>query len=602
MVVQRTTKDRDLIPVVVYYRCSSPQQELSVDEQRKDVEAYCARKGYRIVRAYVDEGKSASKEPEKRVAFNQMIANAHAQDFRVVVTYDASRFSRFDNIEGSTPKQILRSNGIILDTTKEGEFDWRTPEGRWKDMAYCESNKALSLNISKDSNRGRLHYMALGFWPNGVVPYGYDKEYTNGTETLFRRRHERYRKPRDWHLRLVVNEAEAEVVRLCFDLFVNKLWSRRQIATHLTGRGVPPPLGQHGKSNGCWDGYSVLTILTEKAYVGIATVGSGRHSRAAHNRMEKAEQPSRACPALVDPHVWHEAQEQIERRREDKAKPQPGRAGILSGFVKCGHCGYRLSKAAPARYGGGVVYYSCTSTTRRPHLGCKSYRVGEEDLMPKVTAWLVASVDAELLDTLQASPADEEGHSAEEAILAGHVKALEAKVKGATESALLAPPSAREAAWAMVSKWQEELEQAKQKLSLLQGLRHAPELAGFKEWWTQARTSLLDWSKVNPGEVVAEFCPGARLDSYDPEGLIEAEKRDRLRALLARLGFEAKVWWELNTHRGQREAKHFVKDVQIKASVDLAAGPFMPGSSAGTRHKVIEVRRVFSLNNPPLPF
>src|SRR4051794_31905425 len=107
MVVKCNTKDRGLIPVVVYYRCSSPQQELSVDEQREVVEAYCARKGYRIIREYVDEGKSASKDPEKRTDFNRMIADSKAQDFRVVVCYDAARFTRFDNIEGSTPKQIL---------------------------------------------------------------------------------------------------------------------------------------------------------------------------------------------------------------------------------------------------------------------------------------------------------------------------------------------------------------------------------------------------------------------------------------------------------------------------------------------------------------
>ena len=43
-----------------------------------------------------------------------MIADSKAGDFRVVVTYDAARFTRFDNIEGSTPKQILRTNGVTL--------------------------------------------------------------------------------------------------------------------------------------------------------------------------------------------------------------------------------------------------------------------------------------------------------------------------------------------------------------------------------------------------------------------------------------------------------------------------------------------------------
>ena len=60
-----------LILVVVYYRCSSKQQELSIDQQRAEVEAYCKKKGYSIIREYIDEGKSASKDAEKRLCFRR---------------------------------------------------------------------------------------------------------------------------------------------------------------------------------------------------------------------------------------------------------------------------------------------------------------------------------------------------------------------------------------------------------------------------------------------------------------------------------------------------------------------------------------------------
>jgi DNA invertase Pin-like site-specific DNA recombinase len=586
--VVKCTKDRDLIPVVIYLRCSSGKQELSIAEQREIVLAYCAQKGYRVVREYVDEGKSGSKDPDKRVAFWRMVEDSKARDFKVVVCWDAARFTRYHNILKFQPKGQLLENGVVLDTTKEGLFDWNAPEGRWKDMAYCEANHTLSKTLSHDSNRGRAKILALGFWPNGVVPYGFDREYTDGKETLFKRRDERYRKPRDWHLRLVVNEAEADTVRLIFDLFVRKLWSRRSIASHLTGLGVPPPRGQHGRTDGAWDGDSVLTILEEPAYVGVATVGNGRHSREAHNRMAKAERPG-ACPALIEPHLWHEAREEVKRRREGKEKPQPGRAGVLSGFIKCGHCGYRLSKAAPKRYNGELVYYSCTSGTHRPHLGCQSYRVLEKDLLPRVCGWLVEAVDTEVLEALQLSPADADGRSAEEAALAGHVKGLEARVKGATESALLAPPAAREEAWAMVTRWREEAEQARQKLALVQGLRQDPEMDDFKAWWTEARDDLI---RVRTA-VVTEHPTSEGGIRYRVTPALIAQT-DKLRGLLSRLGFELKVWWEKNENRGQREALHLVKDVQIRASVDLAAVPFVPVSGATTGRKVVEVRRVFS--------
>jgi DNA invertase Pin-like site-specific DNA recombinase len=595
MVVKCTTNGRDLIPVVVYYRCSSPQQELSVAEQREVVEAYCARKGYRIVREYIDEGKSASKDPEKRTAFNKMILDSKAQDFRVVVTYDAARFTRFDNIEGSTPKQILRSNGVMLDTTKEGEFDWRNPEGRWKDMAYCESNKALSLNISKDALRGRRAVLGLGYWPNGSIPYAFDKSYTDGKETLFKRRHEPFRKGRDWHLRLVANEAEAAIVREIFDLFVNRRWSRRQIAVHLTARGVPPPCSQGGASNGAWDAANVRTVLREKAYVGIASIGGGRRRGAVHNRAEGAERPD-ACPKVVEPHVWHEAQEVMRQRAEGKARPQPARGGLLSGFVVCGRCGFNMTKRAR----GNRLKYECASASKRPHLGCRTWSAPEDELLPRVAAWLVEAVDAELLDTLQASPPGEDGRSADEALLAGQVEALEARVKGGAESALLAPPAAREQAWALVKAWQEELEQARQKLGLVQAVRSAPEFADFRLWWEVARTDLI---KVREAKLVEWYDPpreaaGGGKVYCRMEAPVYAE-RDRLRALLARLGVKVKVWFETGTRRrGLPECEFRLKDVQVEASVDLGGLPFEGGRTTTTPVKRLAVKRVFGLADP----
>jgi DNA invertase Pin-like site-specific DNA recombinase len=571
---------KEPVPAVTYYRCSSSQQDLSVGEQRSVVESYAAAKGYRIIREYVDEGKSASKNQQKRVAFNRMVADSTAQNFSVVLCYDASRFTRFDNIEGSTPKQVLRTNGVILVTTKEGEFDWRVPEGRWKDMAYCEANRALALNLSKDSIRGRLAIIAKGFWPNGVVPYGYDREYTDGIHTQFVPRYERFKKGRNWHLRLVINEAEAAVVREVFDMIVNRLWSRRQIAIHLTARKIPPARGQNGLSDGAWDGDNVLAILKEKAYKGVASIGGGRRCGAAHNRTGLAELAN-ACPPLVEPHVWRQAQEIIKGRRDQKARPQPGRGGVLSGFILCGHCGYRLSKHSPAREKGVGVYYCCTSAAHRPHLGCHNYRVREEAVLPDVCRWLLLSIDAEMLDVLQARPPEDDGRPAEEALLTEQVKALETRAANAAESALLAPPSARETAWALVGKWQGEVEEARQRLNFLRAVRNAPELMNFGIWWSKVKGDL-----VKVRDAVAEKFDPPRLEANGDHTIAEIRnsvyvERDRLRALLGRLGCTVRVWFEKNEgRRRQREPLYVVKDARIEASVDLES--FLSGNSTTT--------------------
>lgn len=570
--------NKESIPVAVYYRCSSPQQELSVQEQRSEVEGYCRGKGYRIVKEYIDEGISASKDAEKRTAFNKMIADSKDQTFKVVVCYDAARFTRFDNIEGSTPKQILRTNGIILDTVKEGVFDWRSPEGRWKDMAYCENNKAAALNLSRDSLRGRKGVIALGYWPSGVIPYGYDKEVTDGVRTVFCRRHEKFSKGRNWHTRLVVNDAEAEIVKEIFRRFVNGE-SRRQIALDLTNRKIQPPKGQHGRDNGSWDTYNVRTVLRDKAYIGIASIGNGQNRNrktSAHNRTEVIEKEG-SCPVIVDEHIWHEAQEEHTKRKDGGRKPQSARCGILSGFLLCGHCGYRLNKRGNKR-----PSYMCASASMRPHLNCKYWQIHEDILLSRVTSWLLKEVDAELLASLQAEPG-EEGNIPDEVLLQGQIELLETKVKSGTESALLAPAAAREAAWKLVTGWTDELASLKQKLSLIEAVRNEPALQGFSAWWEKVKDTLVripaTWTEPKLDEE-AELIISDRLTSP-----VEVDRAD-LRAFLAKLGFEVKIWWEVvGTRRSETENVYGVKDVQISISVDLSDQSFSTGSSATFDHK-----------------
>lgn len=602
--------DTALKSAVAYYRCSSPQQELSVGEQRKEVEAYAARKGYRIIREYTDEGKSASKNQDKRVAFNKMIADSKAMDFAAVVCYDAARFTRFDNISvaGGMPKDILRTNGVVLDTVKEGAFDLTTPAGRWMDMAYTEANRGAALNLSLDSIRGRQAVVALGYWPNGVVPYGYDKRYTDGVRTIEVRRHEKFAKGRNWHCRLVRNEDEANIVREVFDLFVNRLWSRRQIAMHLTGRKIPPPRGQHGRSNGAWDADNVRNVLREKAYVGFAVLGGRRRAKVAHNRVTVTEKAG-SCPVIVDDaSVWHRAQEIARGRKESKAKPQTKRGGLFSGFLYCGHCGYRLNK----REQGKGVKYMCTSAGQRPHLGCKYWAAFEADLTPRLVAWLREAVDAEVIKALQEKPDGADGRTSDEALLAGQVESLQTRLANAQESALLAPPAVRESVWAKVAEMAEELERARQSLALVKAVRNAPELKDFGEWWkTQEGVMEFFARQAEDGRplmfVPSEFTEQQKadlrdggMDDEDIGGIACVEEvrpdTDRLRALLSRLEFKARIFWGKNDSRKDRaDIEYPVTDVKIEATVKLT-DEFLVADSDGTvGDKRLVIQRVFSM-------
>src|SRR5687768_7427340 len=104
-----------LIPVCSYLRMSSDKQEASISDQRKEVAAYCARHGYRIVREYIDEGISGWKGKERH-GFQQLIADAPGGEFQAVICWDQSRFSRFDPMEANYFWHILRREKVRIET------------------------------------------------------------------------------------------------------------------------------------------------------------------------------------------------------------------------------------------------------------------------------------------------------------------------------------------------------------------------------------------------------------------------------------------------------------------------------------------------------
>ena len=90
------------------------------------------------------------------------------------------------------------------------------------------------------------------------------------------------RRPRPQHL--VINEAEAEVVRQIYRWCVEEQLSSYAIHRRLTLQGVPPRKAKHGR----WAQSSVIEILRDSLYKGEAY----------YNRT----QPGR-CPAAVWP-AW----------------------------------------------------------------------------------------------------------------------------------------------------------------------------------------------------------------------------------------------------------------------------------------------------------
>jgi DNA invertase Pin-like site-specific DNA recombinase len=512
----------DLIPCALYLRMSDDDQDMSIARQLRELTAYAARNRFRVVAVYKDEGKSGCKEQDKRIEFNRLLLDAPKREFRAVLCWNAARFARLDSIDGAFAKKILRQQGIYLQTASEGKIDWNTVQGRMFDFMLAEQANAYSHSLSKDSISGRLRAVDAGCWPYGSIPYGYDRLYASGATKHLVRRTDRFRKPRGWTLRLVVNEAEAAVVRRIFQLFVERVWSRRQIAMQLNRERIPAPDNLPGAQKLGWTSDTVGTVLRHKAYIGIAEMGHRKPtSKEALNRIPPTAKRG-CCPAIVDEPVFDRAQDRLEQRANSGKRQQSARAGLLSGFLVCHHCGYRMRKE---QRGAGATYYVCDSPGRRPNLGCAQWRVGEADLLPLVVQEVVRVVDAEILQALDSRPRSGEPINRAD-LLTAHVESLRGQV--ATAARRCVTEQDDDLAGLLREQLRElrrELAEAEAALQVAQAMDDKGGVQSFAEWWHGQKRNIQTFLSVRDHTLEApaghrEFWQDfSKPEQYDPPAI-----------------------------------------------------------------------------------
>jgi len=112
--------------VALYARVSTTDQKC--ESQLRELRAYVKRRGWRVVREYVDTGWSGSKS--SRPAFDKLKAEAGQHHFDAVLVWKLDRFSR--SLMGLvTDLEVLRSQSIrFLAVSQNIDTDENSPTGR----------------------------------------------------------------------------------------------------------------------------------------------------------------------------------------------------------------------------------------------------------------------------------------------------------------------------------------------------------------------------------------------------------------------------------------------------------------------------------------
>ena len=149
--LNRYRESKIQIRAVVYSRCSSDEQRkngYTVHDQLNYGRIFAKEHDLLVVDEYVDEGISATLEIHKRKALAQLIKDAKAKKFEIVIFKCIDRFFRNTEEYYAAQKQ-LRKAGVTWLSIEEADLDPEDPDAAFKINIYLAMSEYEARKTSK---------------------------------------------------------------------------------------------------------------------------------------------------------------------------------------------------------------------------------------------------------------------------------------------------------------------------------------------------------------------------------------------------------------------------------------------------------------------
>ena len=192
---------------------------------------------------------------------------------------------------------------------------------------------------------------------------------------------------------LIIDDEAAEIVRDIFHWFVDEGMSKSGITKRLNELGVPNPTAyKHSKgfkysnpnvykNDGLWSERTVLDILLNQMYIGNMVQGKQKViSYKVHDRINLKEKDwyivQNTHEAIIDKETFEKAQKL--HQRDTRVCPNKRKVYTFSGLLRCADC----KKAMTRKSAKNIVYYSCSTYSRKLKTACTKHTI-REDLLEK---------------------------------------------------------------------------------------------------------------------------------------------------------------------------------------------------------------------------
>ena len=341
--------------VAIYCRLSDEDKDKismlddseSIQNQKSLLTKYAVEKGWHIYKIYSDDDYSGlnCNRPE----FKQMILDAQAYKFNIILCKHQSRFSRDIEVvekylHRKFPEWRIRFVSVTdhVDTLEKDNKKSRQINSLVNEW-YCED---ISESIRATFKTKREDGKFIG----SFAPYGYTKDKHDNNH-------------------LVVDEVAAQVIRKIFYWYLEGNGTQH-IAHMLNEKGIPNPSkykqekglkyknSSQVDSYGLWNKTTIRRMLRDESYIG--NVVQGKKEKASYKSDVYISKPRSKWIVVKNTHepiIEHEIFYAIQKRLSSNIRSSGiGEAYIFAGKVKCMDCKNTMNKV---RCTNGTSYLRC---------------------------------------------------------------------------------------------------------------------------------------------------------------------------------------------------------------------------------------------------
>lgn len=285
-------------------------------------------------------GETIDDRPKVREVFRRMEQGNVAGVFVV----NCSRLSRGDLLDcGTVVRAFLYTNTLIITPEKtidpKDKFDRKMLE-----VELTSGNYYLEASREYMEN-GRIASIKRGNFVGSAPPYGYTRQKIG----------------KDWIL--IINEEEAQYVRIAFDMYANKGFGANAIANRLN------QLGATTKNGNLFRVTTIRQMLINEVYCGWITYKRKPTVKVLENgKVVKKRRRVKEYIIVKGKHAPIISQELFDKAQAQKSKvtrekPTTELHNIYAGLIKCNKCGMAIAMR---------IHRSNGVEVRKPRYYCRS--------------------------------------------------------------------------------------------------------------------------------------------------------------------------------------------------------------------------------------